>query len=77
MNDAELASRLVSLRSQSYPLSLDVEDGAALMECITRIMEYVPEGDRPLVRGDYDLATSSVCHPDSTGLGNSNRRVSG
>lgn len=51
------------IRQQDYPLVLDEGEAAALCECISNIMDMVPDDDQILVRGDYDLVTSALYHP--------------
>jgi hypothetical protein len=74
MTDAELTAQLEAVRKQSYPITLTESDGAALVECIRRVMAAVPEDERPFVRADYDLSTSAVCHPEPDEFGNTNER---
>jgi len=62
--DSEIFSLLVDLRQQDYPLSVTQETANALVECIRRVLNAVPEDDRLFVRADYDLATSALCHPE-------------
>ena len=75
MHDAEINARLTALRNQGYPLTLVTEDAEAIVECINRIMGVISDDDRPLVRGDYDLATSAVHHPEPNEFGTSNQRL--
>ncbi len=75
MTDAELIPRLEALREQGYPLTLSTNDAEALVECITRIMQAVPEDDQPFVRADYALATSAISHPPPNEFGTSNKRL--
>ena len=63
MDDETIDERLEALGQQGYPLTVTTEDAEALVECIRRIMEAVPEDDRVFVRADYDLATSALWHP--------------
>jgi hypothetical protein len=65
---------LRELIAQDYPLSIDQETARALVSCISRIMDLVPDDDRVLVRGDYNLVTSALCHPEGD-LPRTNQRV--
>lgn len=64
MDNAAIIKLLESLQEQSYPLTVDEETANALVACIRRIMASVPEDDQIIVRGDYNLATSALCHPE-------------
>ena len=75
MSYAEITSRLEKINDQSYPLTLPEEDAEAIVGCISRIMEYVSDDDKPFVAADYSLATSALCHPVSDEHGNRNARV--
>ncbi len=75
MNNAEIASRLATVREQGYPLTLTAADADAIVECIRRIMAAVPGDDQPFVRADYELATSAIDHPEPGEYGTSNKRV--
>ena len=55
---------LLLLREQEYPLMVSQETALALVNCITRVMDAVPDDDRIFVRAEYNLATSSLCHPE-------------
>ena len=68
MNDAELVSRLEAMRERGYPLTIDEDDAEALVMCITRIMDSVPEDEKTFVRGDYNLATAALIHPAAESL---------
>jgi hypothetical protein len=58
------ADILAAVRQQDYPLSISTEAACAFRECIRNIMDAVSDDDRVLVRGDYDLVTSALCHPE-------------
>jgi len=62
--DEEITSLLIEVRQQDYPLSITQEAASAIVECIRHLIEAVPKDDQVLVRGDYDLATSALCHPE-------------
>lgn len=64
MTNMQIDLLLDQLRRQSYPLEVTKNAADALLQCISRIMQYVPEDDQLLVRADYDAATSALYHPD-------------
>lgn len=73
--DWRMTELLEAVRQQSYPLVLSKEDSQALVKCMRRIMDAVPEDEHVFVRCDYDLATSALCHPDAPFGQNYNVRV--
>jgi hypothetical protein len=64
MSNHQTDSLLADLLQQDYPLCITRETADALAECMSRILDAVPEDDRIFVRADYDLATSALCHPE-------------
>jgi len=64
LQDDRITSLLVNIRQQDYPLVITQEAASALVECMRRVMDAVPQDDRVLVRAEYDLITSALCHPE-------------
>ncbi len=58
---------LDKIRSQNYPLSIDAAAAEVMVKCINIILSMVSEDDRILVRGEYDMVTSALCHPVADG----------
>ena len=77
MNTDEVLERLTRLRKSSYPLVIDSKDAVALVSCIQRILELVPDDDLIFVRGDYDLVTSALHHPEPDEDGNNTNEYVG
>ena len=75
MNNSEVIERLEAIAASFYPLSIDEDDGAAMVECIQRIMDAVPEEERIMLRGDYNLVTSALMHPVGPSGGERNIRL--
>lgn len=64
LRDKQITSLLTDLLQQDYPLCITQETADAIVECLSRTLDAVPEDDRIFVRADYDLATSALCHPE-------------
>lgn len=63
MSHEEIDQRLRGLNAQGYPLCVSAEDAKAIDDCISRIMDLVPEDDKPLCSGDYARVTAAIHHP--------------
>lgn len=66
MDSSEIDLLLDVVRAQSYPLEITEACAEAMVVCIQRVMDFVPECDRVLVRGEYDAVTSALLHPTPT-----------
>lgn len=64
MDEALLFEKLAAMRQRSYPLTLTYYDAEALIQAIGVIMDVVPDDDRVLVRGHYNLVTAAIYHPE-------------